>query len=369
MSKNIVPRSAYRELMLSGHPMMDVRAPIEFSKGAFPSSTNLPLMMDNERQKVGTCYKNKGQEAAIALGHSLVNGKVKQHRVEAWLAFIRQHPNAYLYCFRGGLRSQLTQQWLKEGGIDIPYIEGGYKAMRQYLIEVIDEAPSLSPIHILSGITGSGKTDFLLQRSEAIDLEGLAHHRGSSFGRYHEPQPSQINFENSLAVSLLKHQHRAEKCLLVEDESFLIGRSAIPKKFYSGMQEADMLVLEEPEEARLERLLNEYVHKMHSGYVERLGEEAGFDAFSQYLTQSITGIKKRLGGQLHDEFQSIITNALDIQHQRGDTQPHLEWISLLLTRYYDPMYRYQLDKKQSRIIFKGSHQAMHEWLDEYSSKR
>lgn len=368
MSQNIVPKSAYREIMLSGHPMMDVRAPIEFSKGAFPSSSNLPLMQDSERQKVGTCYKNKGQDAAIALGHSLVNGQIKQQRVEAWLEFISQYPNAYLYCFRGGLRSQLTQQWIKEAGIEIPYVEGGYKAMRQYLIEVIDEAPKQSPILILSGITGSGKTDFLLQRPEAIDLEGLAHHRGSSFGRYHEPQPSQINFENNLAVSLLKHQERAEKCLLVEDESFLIGRSAIPKLFYSGMQAADMLVLEEPEEARLNRLLHEYVHKMHSGYVERLGEEAGFDAFAEYLNQSITSIKKRLGGQLHDEFQSIIANALNIQRQRGDTQAHMEWISLLLTKYYDPMYQYQLDKKQSRIIFKGSHQAMHEWLDEYSLK-
>lgn len=365
MSRNIIPKTTYQEIMLSGHPMIDVRAPIEFDKGAFPSSSNFPLMQDSERQRVGTCYKEQGQDAAIALGHSLVNGKVKQQRVDAWLAFIKQHPDAYLYCFRGGLRSQLSQQWLKEAGVDIPYVEGGYKAMRQYLIEVIDNAPAKQPVFILSGITGSGKTDFLLQRSEAVDLEGYAHHRGSSFGRYHEGQPTQINFENQLAVALLKHQERKEQCLLVEDESFLIGRSAIPKAFYEGMQSADILVLEEPEETRLTRLLNEYVHKMHSGYVERLGEEAGFTAFSQYLSQSITSIKKRLGGQLHDEFQTIISKALNMQLQQNDTQGHLEWISLLLTRYYDPMYQYQLEQKQERVIFKGSHQAMHEWLDHY----
>ncbi len=365
MSSNIIPNTAYREIMLSGHPMIDVRAPIEFDKGAFPSSNNYPLMQDSERQRVGTCYKNQGQDAAIALGHTLVKGEIKQQRVDAWLTFIKQNPNAYLYCFRGGLRSQLSQQWIKEAGIDIPYIEGGYKAMRQYLIDTIDNAPAKQPVFILSGITGSGKTDFLIQRSEAVDLEGLAHHRGSSFGRYHEGQPSQINFENQLAVALLKHQDRDESCLLLEDESFLIGRSAIPKAFYAGMQSANILVLEEPEETRLTRLLNEYVHKMHSGYVDRLGEEAGFSAFSDYLSQSITSIKKRLGGQLHDEFQSIISHALNVQLQQNDTQAHLEWISLLLTRYYDPMYQYQLEQKQARVIFKGSHQAMHEWLDNY----
>lgn len=366
MSRNIIPRSAYKEILLSGRPLIDVRAPIEFDKGAFPSSDNNPLMQDSEREQVGTCYKKQGQEAAIALGHSLVNGEIKQQRVDAWLAFIKQNPSAYLYCFRGGLRSQLSQQWIKEAGVDIPYIDGGYKAIRQFLIETIDNAPARQPVFILSGSTGSGKTDFIIQRSEAIDLEGFAHHRGSSFGRYHEAQPSQINFENQLAVALLKHQDRGDKCLIIEDESFLIGRSAIPPAFYSGMQSADILVLEEPEEARLNRLLNEYVHKMHSGYVERLGEEAGFEAYREYLMQSIGSIKKRLGGKLHSEFQAIIDNALHIQLTQNDTQAHIEWISMLLTRYYDPMYQYQLDKKQDRIVFKGSHQAMHDWIDNYN---
>ncbi|MEI6858788.1 MAG: tRNA 2-selenouridine(34) synthase MnmH [Shewanella sp.] len=367
MSKHLVPKGAYKEIMISGHPIMDVRTPLEFNKGAFPSSVNLPLMQDNERQKVGTCYKKSGQEAAIKLGHSLVGGKVKQQRVDAWLNYFEKNPNAYLYCFRGGLRSEFTQQWLKEAGLEIPYIEGGYKAMRQYMIEVIDEAPLQQPVFILSGITGSGKTDFLIKRSESVDLEGAAHHRGSSFGCYHEPQPTQINFESRLAVALLRHQQRSERCLVLEDESFLIGRSAIPKTFYSAMQTAKILVLEESTQDRHARLLDEYVHKMHTGYIERLGEEAGFIAFSEYLSKSITSIKKRLGGQLHSEFQSIIANALKIQQQTSNTQAHLEWISLLLNKYYDPMYQYQLDKKQARVLFKGSHQAMHEWLDEYSA--
>ncbi|QQX80171.1 tRNA 2-selenouridine(34) synthase MnmH [Shewanella sp. KX20019] len=363
MPLNIVSATEYRRILVSDHPIMDARAPVEFDKGAFPASSNHPLMEDEERKLVGTCYKAKGQEAAIALGHSLVTGAVKQHRLDAWLSYFSQNPNAYLYCFRGGLRSKLTQQWLKEAGIDVPFIEGGYKAMRQFLIETIDNAPSQKPMLILSGITGSGKTDFLLQRNDAVDLEGIAHHRGSSFGRYHEPQPTQINFENALGVALLKHQDSDAKHLLLEDESFLIGRSALPKPFYHGMQAASIVVLDEPLEARLQRLLNEYVHKMHSGYIERLGEEAGFNAFAEYLALSISGIKKRLGGKQHDEFQAIITNALNIQQSRGDSTAHLEWIELLLNKYYDPMYQYQIDKKAQRILFKGNHAEVHQWLD------
>ena len=83
--------SDYAHLFLNDVPMMDVRAPVEFAQGAFPGTVNLPLMNDSERQKVGTCYKQHGQQAAIALGHSLVSGRTRQDRIEAWAGFARAH--------------------------------------------------------------------------------------------------------------------------------------------------------------------------------------------------------------------------------------------------------------------------------------
>ena len=187
---NIVPESEFRQLFLTNHPLMDVRAPAEFVKGAFPQAINLPLMNDSERTKVGTCYKQQGQQAAIELGHALVNGNIKQQRIDAWCQHIQQQPNSFLYCFRGGLRSQLTQQWLQHAGINIPYVQGGYKAMRAFLIKTIDSAPEKNQILVISGSTGSGKTEFIHQRKDAIDLEGIANHRGSSFGSQITAQPS-----------------------------------------------------------------------------------------------------------------------------------------------------------------------------------
>ena len=84
-------------LFTEGIPLLDIRAPIEFSKGAFPNSTHLPLMTDSEREKVGTCYQNQGKEQALLLGHQLVSGAIKEQRVDAWMAFIQKNPQGALY--------------------------------------------------------------------------------------------------------------------------------------------------------------------------------------------------------------------------------------------------------------------------------
>ena len=87
----------YRDIFLNDRPMMDTRAPIEFTKGAFPGVVNLPLMTDDERQRVGTCYKQQGQQAAIVLGHELVSGAIKAERIEHWAQFAQANPDGYLY--------------------------------------------------------------------------------------------------------------------------------------------------------------------------------------------------------------------------------------------------------------------------------
>src|SRR3546814_508540 len=218
----------YREIFLSDLPLMDVRAPIEFAKGAFPQALNRPLMDDDERAKVGTCYKQKGNQAAVELGHRLVSGAIKAQRMQAWADFVRDHPDGYLYCFRGGLRSQISQQWLTEAGIDYPRIEGGYKAMRGFLLQTLDSALSECDFILVGGLTGVGKTELLMQLNNAVDLEGHAHHRGSSFGRHATPQPGQIDFENALAIDLLKQRARGTELFVLEEERRMIGSCALP---------------------------------------------------------------------------------------------------------------------------------------------
>lgn len=74
----------YRAILAADTPLIDVRAPVEFTQGAMPAAINLPLMNNDERAAVGTCYKRQGPEAALALGHRLVSGETREQRLEAW---------------------------------------------------------------------------------------------------------------------------------------------------------------------------------------------------------------------------------------------------------------------------------------------
>jgi len=198
----------YRELFLSGRALLDVRAPVEFAKGAFPNAINLPLMSDDERHQVGICYKEKGQQKAIELGAQLVTPDLQAQRVQSWKDFVQANPEARLYCFRGGLRSRISQQWLADAGVQIPLVEGGYKALRTFLIEELQRLGQALSYTLIGGRTGNGKTLLIKRLGSTVDLEALANHRGSSFGSLPGPQPSNIDFENALSIELMRLEDR-----------------------------------------------------------------------------------------------------------------------------------------------------------------
>ena len=176
-------------LFLNDIPLIDTRAPVEFNKGSLPLASNLPLMIDEEREAVGICYQQKGQAAALRLGHKLVNGELKAERLNQWIHFSQQHPNGALFCFRVVYGQRLHRAGCKEKGIDYPRVRGGYKAMRRWLIDAVERTCTSTPILLLGGKTGSAKTRVLNEGflgnpiKGSIDLEGLANHRGSAFGK------------------------------------------------------------------------------------------------------------------------------------------------------------------------------------------
>lgn len=358
----------YRDIFLNDRPMMDARAPVEFSKGAFPGVVNLPLMNDNERERIGTCYKQQGQEAAIALGHQLVSGEIKAQRIQAWAEFAQTHPDGVLYCFRGGLRSQIVQQWLKdEAGIDYPRVGGGYKAMRTFLLETTDQAVSQCDFVLLGGMTGTGKTEVLAQLDNGLDLEGHANHRGSSFGKRATGQPSNIDFENRLAVDMLKKRARGIEQFVVEDESRMVGSCALPLPLYQGMQHFPMVWLEDSLQGRVERILRDYVVDLCAEFIAVHGDE-GFALFSERLLGSLNNISKRLGGERHGRLWGVMEAALAEQARSGAVDLHRGWIEGLLSEYYDPMYAFQREKKGARIEFAGEQAAVLAYLRERTQR-
>lgn len=334
--------------------MLDLRAPIEFAQGTFPNTTNIPLLTDEEREIIGTCYKQHGQVRAVELGHEIISGEKKKKLIQAWKSYFQENPQASLYCFRGGMRSHLVQQWLAEAGIKVPLIEGGYKAMRNYLINVLEQPLKLIRI---SGQTGVGKTDLLVQLEHMIDLEGLAHHRGSAFGKYVGQQPSQINFENNLAIEILNKHQQSQQSIIVEDESRYIGSINLPLVFIESMKNSPVIILTCSTDERLDRIYQDYVVMQKCDYTELYAENGG-DLFDESLLNALQKIQKRLGGVRYKKLNQTMQSAL----QQESEDLHKQWISDLLEFYYDPMYDYQLDKKSEQVVFRGDKGEVREYL-------
>lgn len=353
-------------LFLNDVPLLDVRAPVEFAEGAFPTAVNHPLINDEERHRIGIEYKEAGQDKAIELGEQLVSGALKQQRIAHWKAFLEQHPDAVLYCFRGGMRSKISQQWLaEEAGIDCPRVHGGYKAMRRFLLERLEADSAICHPVVIGGRTGVGKTRLLLECRQHIDLEAQANHRGSAFGHHARPQPSQIDFENAVAIALLKHVATDNRAFVVEDEGRNIGSRHIPPALFSRMQSSPLMILEATDQARVDITRQEYVHDALVEFNQVYGEQTGFAHWAEYLQNSLDRIAKRLGGERHAIARRLLAEALDQHAVTDDTSAHDRWIEYLLNEYYDGMYEYQLSKKADRIIFRGNRPAVLDFLQHH----
>lgn len=352
--------SDFKQIVLNDIPLIDVRAPVEFKNGAFLNSINLPILNDEERKQVGTTYKQKGNEEAVKLGYQLVSGDIKQERVNAWIQTIKQNPQTMLYCFRGGQRSQIAQHFLKHAGIDITRIEGGYKAFRNYLLNYIETSSKLFTPFILGGRSGSGKTVLLKKLNNSIDLEGLANHKGSSFGKAITPQPTQINFENNLAYDLIKKIDAGNKTLVFEDEGRFVGSLYIPKSFASYLSTAPLIILHEETDRRIQATFDEYIVQSQKIY-QHSGEHT-LDDWVDDMQNAVNRIKKRLGGQKFKELNEIFQNALKQQQNTNSLEGYKSFVEFLLLQYYDPMYDYQLAKNSDKVIFQGTFNEILEYM-------
>lgn len=351
----------FSKIFKANLPLLDVRAPIEFYGGSFPQAENFPLMNDSERHQIGICYKEKGQNSAIQLGHELINGTLKQERVEKWLDFVSKNPKGALYCYRGGLRSKITQEWIyEESGVSYPRIKGGYKALRSFLLHEMVRITNNKEFIVIGGQTGCGKTILLNEIDNSIDLEGLANHRGSAFGNNVSPQPKQIDFENNLSIELIKKESFSQ--LLIEDEGNNIGMIHIPDSIKLKSRDSKIILLTASLEDRLRISLKSYVVDMERQF-KAINSEKGFENFSNYWLTSLYKIQKRLGG---DRYQSLLTQlklALKNHQNNGDINDYLPLIESLLVDYYDPMYNFQINNKKQRVIFEGNCQEVKKFLE------
>ena len=359
----------FESIVIKHLPLIDVRSPNEYKKGAFPNSINLPLIGDTERQLIGICYKENEPEAALELGYTLVSGAKRDSRIKTWINRINHFPNSIIYCFRGGMRSKITQEWIKEKSfIEIPYIDGGYKAFRSFLLSKLRPSTIKSEVVLLGGYTGGGKTKLLNHFNNFIDLEKIANHRGSSFGEHLKPQPSQINFENKLSYELILHQNKHYQYLLLEDEGRHIGKNYLPKPLSNLFNQGYLVLLNTSLEERLINTLEEYVISSQIEYKSHYSEELGLKKWYEYITSSITKIHKRLGNERYHQILKYLEIAFNKQLNAYDFTDHIAWIKILLQEYYDPMYEFQIKNTNKKIVFQGNYQAVYDYINNYYYK-
>jgi tRNA 2-selenouridine synthase len=270
--------------MMEQYPILDVRSPSEYAQAHMINAHSLPLFTDEERKVVGTAYKQQGKQTAIKLGLNYFGVKMASMvtEVEAIIAASPDPNNkvVLVHCWRGGMRSAGVAWLLDLYGYTVYTLAGGYKAYRNWVLaQFIIEYQ----FKVIGGYTGSGKTETLhaLQASNEpiIDLEGIAHHKGSTFGNLGQPvQPSQEQFENLLAQSLYKIT-ASHAYVWIEDESRRIGLVNIPAQLFEQMRKSKLYFLDIPFASRLQFIVNGY------GKFEK-----------DKLMSAILRIKKRLGG-------------------------------------------------------------------------
>ena len=116
-----------------------------------------------------------------------MSGNTKEERVAAWIEQVKRHENVAFFVFEVGSLPQTVQSWLATSGYQVPVISGGYKALRSYLLKMLEECLSELDLIVIGGRTGVAKTALLNQaydtlRLPVVDLEGVAHHRVALLG-------------------------------------------------------------------------------------------------------------------------------------------------------------------------------------------
>ena len=337
---------------------IDVRSELEFAKAAVPGFVNLPILFQAERHEVGIAYKHEGQQAAIDRGTELVLPD-QGRRIDLWRQEIARAPvaEAIIACWRGGLRSEIACTWLQAAGQQVYQVEGGYKGLRNVLLEVTSCPP---PLVVITGLTGSGKTQLLQSLGAgAIDLEKAARHRGSAFGGWiNHSQPVQATFENTLGLELIR-QNRQFDALMCEDESRMIGAVSLPDSFFAMMCKAPRVMIDEPLAARTERIFRDYLeYPTHQGITA--------EQIQQKAVAALDAVTRRLSS----DAAMIRTLMLEAFAKGLNYSDHEPWLGAILTRYYDRGYHYAArHTKDLPVLFQGDLASCTDWCKDYIKTR
>ena len=305
--------------------IIDVRSPSEYRDDHIPGSINLPVLSDEERELVGTIYKQSSKFEAKKLGAAFISRNISNH-LKSYIREKNRDWHPLIYCWRGGQRSYAFATILDQIGWNVGVVDGGYKSFRKNVSEFFNTKMENYFLILLTGNTGTAKTKLLNvieQRGhQTIDLESLANHKGSVFGSRGQGQPSQKLFETLIYDKLTNL--KIGQPIFVEAESNKIGNLHIPKEFWKLMKISPQIELTATVDQRAQFLVEEY---------------SEITADLELLEKQITSLSAIAGNKVVEGWLKMAKNK--------------EFILLakeLMEQHYDPRYNRGLLRKKKEVF-------------------
>lgn len=321
-----VPAITIEELIEQQYPMIDVRTPKEFAEFHIPSAVNVPIFSNEERAEVGTLYTQKGPESAKDRGVDIVSEKLPDLYRAIKNIHHDDNEQVVIHCWRGGMRSRTVVSLMQSLGVPCVQLKGGIRSFRKRIINDLEGfAESAPDFIVLEGLTGTRKTDILLQLQQegypVLDLEGMAGHRGSAFGAIGLTQSSQKAFDSKLWQRL--RTLKDAPYLIIEGESRRIGNVNLPDFILERKQSGRRIHLTYPFQKRIESLCEDYHPDQHE----------------QEIQEAIARVEKRISTVARKELDEAMAN-----------KDFRRVVAILLEYYYDPRYRHSHDQYDSTVM-------------------
>jgi tRNA 2-selenouridine synthase len=313
--------------------LIDARSPAEFAEDHLPGAVNWPVLDDAERATVGTLYVQSSPLEARKLGAALVSRRIAD-LLDAQLKDKPREWRPLVYCWRGGQRSGSLALVLSQIGFRTGQLKGGYKAFRAHVREDLARRPALFTYRVLCGRTGSGKTRLLQALATAgaqvLDLEGLAHHRGSILGGMAGlPQPTQKHFDTRVWQALAAF--KPDQPVFVESESAKIGSLRVPESLLAAMHaQAHVVRIHSSDDARIAMLLDDYRDSINNpeplcDLFDHLVDLQGRDRVSQWQAHARAGRWPALIGELMAlHYDPLYERSMKRSYPALDQAPRIE---------------------------------------------
>ena len=294
--------------------IIDARSEDEFADDHLPGAINWPSLNNEERQQVGTEYKQISAFDAKKRGAALVAKNIACH-LERDVIHKPRDWQPLVYCWRGGKRSGSLALILDQIGFNVTLVDGGYKAFRAALVADLPHLAALFDYRVICGTTGSGKTRLLqalaAHGAQVLDLEALANHRSSVLGVIPgKPQPTQKAYDSLIWAALKSFD--TTRPVYIESESKKVGNVAIPEGLITAMRAAPCLQIELSEDARVALLLEDY----------------------DFFVKDIEFFCDRLAALTQARGKDVVTD-WQARSRGGDVA---SVVRELLVKHYDPVY-------------------------------